>query len=118
MPGVWYASHREQGAWAELFRHLVGDGVDPFEVRRRVGRVSVECEVLDLTDDNVRSHLGVTQHDLVSDNYALTQAIATAARIAGFDAILAPAAALSGCQTEQIGRWAPIGQSFWGDKAG
>src|SRR5262245_13148422 len=39
-PGVWYASSREQGAWAELFRHFVDEGVDPFEVRRRVGRVS------------------------------------------------------------------------------
>lgn len=33
-PGVWYASNKEQGAWAELFRHFVDDGVDPFEVRR------------------------------------------------------------------------------------
>jgi len=49
-PGVWYASNREQGAWAELFRHFVDDGVDPFEVRRRIGRVSVDLEVLDLTE--------------------------------------------------------------------
>jgi hypothetical protein len=49
-PGVWYASNREQGAWAEFFRHFLDDGVDPFEVRRRVGRVSVSLDVLDLTD--------------------------------------------------------------------
>jgi hypothetical protein len=24
-PGVWYASNREQGAWAELFRHFVDE---------------------------------------------------------------------------------------------
>ncbi len=97
--GVWYASNREQGAWAELFRHFVDEGVDPFEVKRRVGRVSVDIEVLDLTDKTTRSHVGVTEADLVSDDYTVTQTIACAARDAGFDAILAPAAALPGCET-------------------
>jgi RES domain-containing protein len=97
--GVWYASNREQGAWAELFRHFVDEGVDPFEIRRRVGRVSVDLQVLDLTDKKTRSHLNVDEAELVSDDYAATQAIATAARGAGFDAVLAPAAALPGCQT-------------------
>ena len=95
----WYASNREQGAWAELFRHLVDEGVDPFEARRRVGRVSVDLEVLDLTDQTKRSHLGVDDADLVSDDYATTQAIASAARDAGFDGVLAPAAALPGGET-------------------
>lgn len=98
-PGVWYASNREQGAWAELFRHFLDEGVDPFEVRRRVGRVSVNLQVLDLTDETTRSHLGVSAADLVSDDCSLTQAIACAARDAGFDAVLAPAAALPGCET-------------------
>lgn len=98
-PGVWYASNREQGAWAELFRHFVDEGVDPFEIRRRVGRVSVDLQVLDLTDKETRSHLNVDEADLVSDDYATTQAIAAAARDAGFDAVLAPAAALPGCET-------------------
>ncbi|AFE17987.1 hypothetical protein MRGA327_19595 [Mycobacterium tuberculosis RGTB327] len=97
-PGVWYASNKEQGAWAELFRHFVDDGVDPFEVRRRVGRVAVTLQVLDLTDERTRSHLGVDETDLLSDDYTTTQAIA-AARDANFDAVLAPAAALPGCQT-------------------
>jgi RES domain len=96
---VWYASSREQGAWAELFRHFVDEGVDPFEVRRRVGRVSVDLEVLDLTDEATRSHLGVSEADLVSDDCTVTRDIATAARDAGFDAVLAPAAALAGCKT-------------------
>lgn len=96
--GVWYASNKEQGAWAELFRHFVDDGVDPFEVRRRVGRVAVTLQVLDLTDERTRSHLGVDETDLLSDDYTTTQAIA-AARDANFDAVLAPAAALPGCQT-------------------
>jgi RES domain-containing protein len=98
-PGVWYASSREQGAWAELFRHFVDEGVDPFEVRRRVGRVSVDLQVLDLTDSKTRSHLGVDEADLVSDDCVTTQAIASAARDAGFDAVLAPAAALPGCES-------------------
>lgn len=98
-PGVWYASSREQGAWAELFRHFVDDGVDPFEIRRRVGRVSVDLQVLDLTDPLTRAHLGVTEADLTAEDLDLTQEIASAARDAGFDAILAPAVALPGCQT-------------------
>lgn len=76
-----------------MFRHFVDDGVDPFEVRRRVGRVAVTLQVLDLTDERTRSHLGVDETDLLSDDYTTTQAIA-AARDANFDAVLAPAAAL------------------------
>lgn len=68
-------------------------------MRRRVGRVSVELLVLDLTDEATRSHLGVDEADLVSDDCATTQKIACAARDAGFDAVLAPAAALPGCET-------------------
>lgn len=98
-PGVWYASSREQGAWAELFRHFLDDGVDPFEIRRRVGRVSVDLQVLDLTDPVTRAHLGVTEEDLTAEELDLTQEIAAAAREAGFDAILAPAVALPGCHT-------------------
>ncbi len=61
--------------------------------------MSVDLEVLDLTDERTRSHLNVNEADLVSDDYAITQAIAAAARGAGFDAVLAPAAALPGCET-------------------
>lgn len=99
-PGVWYASNQEQAAWAELFRHFVDDGVDPFEVRRRIGAVEVtDLEVLDLTSAAVQAALGVTADDLTGDDYATTQAIATAARQAGFAGVLAPSAALPGRQT-------------------
>jgi RES domain-containing protein len=64
-----------------------------------VGRVSVDLQVLDLTDPETRSHLGVDEADLVSDDTATTQAIAAAARDAGFDAVIAPAAALPGAET-------------------
>ncbi|MEX2627745.1 MAG: RES family NAD+ phosphorylase [Ilumatobacteraceae bacterium] len=97
--GVWYASSQEQAAWAELFRHFVDEGIDPFEVRRRVGRVSVDIEVLDLTDERVRTVVGVDESDLIGDDYAVTQELAAEARAAGFDGVLAPSAALPDRQT-------------------
>jgi hypothetical protein len=93
------ASDREQAAWAELFRHFVDEGVDPFEVRRRVGAVDVDVEVLDLTDAKVVASLGIDATQLIADDYALTQALADAARTAGFVGIVAPSAALAGCRT-------------------
>jgi len=29
-PGVWSGSSQEQAAWAELFRHILDAGIDPF----------------------------------------------------------------------------------------
>ena len=98
-PGVWYASSQEQAAWAELFRHFLDAGVDPFEVRRRIGRVSVVVEVLDLTDPVVRDKLGVAEEDLVGDDYDVTQEVAREARRVGFHGVLAPSAALPGATT-------------------
>jgi RES domain-containing protein len=93
--GVWYASDREQAAWAELFRHFLDEGVDPFEVLRRVGAVDVDgLQVLDLTNPVVISQLGVDPADLVGDDYSPTQALADAARTADFEGLLAPSAAL------------------------
>lgn len=93
--GVWYGSDREQVAWAELFRHFNDQGVDPFEVRRRVGAVDVSgLEVLDLTDEAVRSLLGLSFDDLTGDDYAKSQEVAQAAHDAGFGGILAPSAAM------------------------
>jgi RES domain-containing protein len=60
-----------------------------------VGRVRVEdLRVLDLTDPTVRDRIGVAEVDLVDDDLTVCQAIADEARSAGFDAILAPSAAL------------------------
>jgi hypothetical protein len=80
-------------------RHFVDVGIDPFEVRRRVGRVAVDLDVLDLTDQEVRAHLDIHESDLLSDDNTITQELAAAAQDARFDAILAPAAALPGRQT-------------------
>ena len=97
--GVWYASDREQAAWAELFRHFTDEGVGPFEVRR-VGAVHVAgLKVLDLTDEVVRSSLGISLEDLTGDDYARAQEVADAARAAGFGGILAPSAAIEGRRT-------------------
>lgn len=99
-PGVWYASDQEQAAWAELFRHFTEEGVDPFEVHRRVGRVVVEgLEVLDLTSGQVRATLGLTLEDLIGDDYQRTQAVTAAATNAGYQGILAPSAAMDGRRT-------------------
>ena len=99
-PGLWYASSQEQAAWAEPFRHFTGRGIDPFEVRRRVGAARVEdLSVLDLTDPAVREAVGLTVADLIGDDYSRTQQIALAAVEAGFDGILAPSAALPGRMT-------------------
>lgn len=65
---MWYGSDQEQAAWAELFRHFLDAGVDPFEVLRWVGAADVDSlEVLDLTDDAVLKSLGIVADDLVGD---------------------------------------------------
>jgi len=61
--------------------------------------VHVVVDILDLTDNAVRSHLGINEADLVDDDCDLTQAIADAARTAGYQGILAPSAALPGRET-------------------
>lgn len=98
--GVWYASDQEQAAWSELFRHFLDDGVDPFELRRRVGHVDIEdLVVLDLCDERIQLSLGVTVDVLVGDDYSTTQEIADAAQAAGFGGVIAPSAALPGRKT-------------------
>lgn len=98
-PGVWYGSDQEQAAWAELFRHTLGGGIDAFEIRRRIGVARVAGgEVLDLTDQAVRDRVGVSQADLIGDDYRLTQQIAAHA-VGTFDGILSPSAALPGRRT-------------------
>lgn len=97
---MWYASSTERGAWAELFRHWEFEDVSPFEVRRRVGRARAsDLEVLDLCDPDVQNRLSLSEDQLIDDDLSVCQAIAEAASQAGFDAILAPSAALPGERT-------------------
>lgn len=90
-----------RASWCELFRHFFdGDGVDPFEVRRRAGRARVtDLRVLDLTDPVVRQALHVTEADLTGEDYTRCQDLADAARAAGLDGVLAPSAGLPGAVT-------------------
>ena len=99
-PGVWYASSKERAAWAEMLRHLKTGRMSASEVRRRIGRVYVEeLDVLDLTDGDTRRRLEVSVRDLTQDDRSVCQQIASAARAAGFDGILAPSAAIRGEST-------------------
>ena len=87
-------------SWSELMWHFLDAGVDPFEVRRRVGRVRVDLlGVLDLTDDAVCAALDFTDPDLGGDDYVDTQAVSAAAVAASFGGLLAPSAALPGRRT-------------------
>lgn len=101
--GAWYASTIERAAWAELVRHTSkGSRLDPFLIRRRVGRARLlDVRVLNLTDEETCRVLGVKRgefgrDDLTGDDYTRCQEIADRARAAGFDGILAPSAALAG----------------------
>ena len=99
-PGLWYASSSEDGAWAELFRHHEAGGVSPLEVIRRIGRAQVKrLRVLDLTDARVREILNVSERELTGDDLTQCQKVAEYARDSGYDAVLAPSAALDGQRT-------------------
>ena len=100
---TWYGSSSEDAAWAEFFRHYAEKDIDPFEVIRRVGTISFEGLVaLDLTDAQIRDALGLTQAELIADDYAVCQRLADRAREAGFEAILAPSAGLPEATTLAI----------------
>lgn len=98
-PGAWYASSSERAMWAEFDRHFVAAAVDRLHVLRRAGAYSVDLDVLDLTDDDVLKALHLDRDALVQDDLSLTQAVADAARTAGFVAVLAPSAACADATT-------------------
>lgn len=91
---TWYGSRTERGAWAELFRHFIDDGVSPFEIRRRVGRVDATVVALDLTSKRIRDQLGVSIDELIADDVSVCQELAELAIEAGFEALHAPSAPL------------------------
>jgi hypothetical protein len=91
---TWYGSRTERGGWAELFRHFLDDGVSPFEVRRRVGRVDAQVIALDLTSKRILDTLGVSVDELIADDLTVCQELAELAIEAGFEAIHGPAAPL------------------------
>jgi RES domain-containing protein len=91
---TWYGSSNEDACWAEFLRHQVKPDIDPRQIRRRVGQVELELVVLDLTNPAIRDLFGVGASDLIADDYTVCQAIAVEAIAHGFEAILAPSAAL------------------------
>jgi hypothetical protein len=91
---TWYGSRTERGAWAELFRHFLDDGISPFEIRRRVGRVDAQVIALDLTSKRILHALDVTVDELIADDLKVCQDLAELAIEAGFEAIHGPAAPL------------------------
>lgn len=99
-PSPWYASTTERAAWAEQIRHNTAKGVDPFEVRRRVGRARIkDLYVVDLSDAETCSALGVSSakfalDDVTGNDYSNCQDAAEKAQAAGFEGIHAPSAAL------------------------
>jgi len=100
---TWYGSSSEDAAWAEFFRHFAEKDIDRSEVTRRVGTISFEGLVaLELTDAEIRDALGLTQAELIADDYAVCQRLADRAREAGFEAILAPSAGLPEATTLAI----------------
>jgi RES domain-containing protein len=102
-PGVWYASSSENAAWAELFRHHEPGGVSPLEVIRRIGQARARrLRVLDLTNARVLERFDISETDLIGDDLTDCQRIADYAGTSGFDAILAPSAALEGHRTIAI----------------
>src|SRR5215211_8555930 len=65
-----YNSSTEDASWGELFRHHLDPDLSPFEIRRRMSTVQVrELPVLDLTDSEVREQLGVSEEDLVDNDF-------------------------------------------------
>jgi RES domain-containing protein len=101
--GVWYASSSANGAWAELFRHHEAGAIAPSEVIRRMGSARVRrLRILDLTNPRVREAFDISEAELTSDEPTQCQRVAEYAHASGYDAILAPSAALEGNQTVAI----------------
>jgi hypothetical protein len=92
---TWYGSSSEAGAWAEFTRNPPA-GVDLGSARRRMGRVTFEVLVLDLTDRSTLARLGITAGDLTSTDRRLCQELSAIAAEAGFEAVLGPSAAAPG----------------------
>jgi RES domain-containing protein len=64
---------------------------------RRLATIHVRLSrVLDLTSDQVRASLGISDADLVADDAAVPRAIGEAAHHLGYEAVLAPSAAGAG----------------------
>jgi RES domain-containing protein len=95
--GALYASFEERTAIAEVARGLAQRGIDPAAYAE--GRWwSYELDVtlsnvLDLTDADVLSAVGLRAEQLTGPNTSATRSVAAAARAAGFQGLIVPSAA-------------------------
>jgi RES domain len=96
--GAWYGSLKQEWCWYEFFRHWRRIDLDPFDVVRRVARISVsELPVLDLRDAANRSLVGVDYADLISNDWTICQLLAARVQQSlRFGGILAPSGAKHG----------------------
>jgi RES domain-containing protein len=101
-PPPLYAASEREASWGELFRHTDAAVVSPFEIRRRMSELSVvELPVLDVTDQNVREALRVTEAQLASNDYRHCRRVAALVWESPdrYGGILAPSAAKRGAHT-------------------
>ena len=90
---TWYGSTSEAGAWAEFARNP--HGVDVREAKRRIGSVTFDVTILDLTNGPLLDAMGLSKMELTSRDQEICQALAELAVEAGFEAVLGPSAALA-----------------------
>jgi RES domain-containing protein len=94
-----YLALHPLGPTAELLRHQLRgpdfDRVDTILANLWAVRVDAEGSI-DITFDNCASDYGITPEDLVGDEYAPTQALASRLRDAGLQGFTVPSAALPG----------------------
>lgn len=89
--GTLYCSLESGVARAEVSKHA------HFSLKSRWWRFSLETElssVLDLTNPSVLIRFGISPDELIRENLATTRRIGAEARKAGFEAIIAPSAAV------------------------
>lgn len=81
-------------AVAELTRQAARQGLRPDALLpRELWRLEANLDfILDLTDENTRSHLGISFNDVVSDDFEITQQLGEATHEHGFQAIRSPSA--------------------------
>lgn len=92
--GILYTSLREEVAVREFGRHAARANLRGSPA---AGRIKARLrKVLDLTDEANLRRLGLSREDLISPNYALTQAVGFHARKAGFQGLLVASAAGEG----------------------
>jgi RES domain-containing protein len=101
-PPPLYAASDRDVSWGELFRHTDPAVVSPFEIRRRMSELRVvDLPVLDVTDEEARDAIEVTEAQLTSNDYRHCCRLAALvwSRPDRYGGILAPSAAKHGAQT-------------------